>query len=78
LAKVPVYDQPSAVTLQNMGTSVCINHLFNRAEFLADVRALGYELIDAWSSSDCACRIPFHPDHSIGAYSGFYFKRIDA
>jgi putative methyltransferase (TIGR04325 family) len=74
-SKVPIYDRPAAVTLQNMGSSVCLYHLFNRAEFIANVTSLGYELIDEWKSSDCFCHIPFHPEHSIDAYSGFYFRK---
>ena len=75
-SKVPIYDRPSAVTLQNMGTAVCLYQLFNRAEFLHEIATLGYELIDEWRSPDCACRIPFHPDHTIDAYSGFFFRKL--
>jgi putative methyltransferase (TIGR04325 family) len=75
LCKVPAHDQPSAVTLHNMGTSICLYHLFNRREFVAKVAALGYELIDSWVSSDCSCHIPFHPKYSVRAYSGFYFRK---
>jgi putative methyltransferase (TIGR04325 family) len=75
LCKIPAHDQPPAVTLQNMGTSVCLYHLFNRSEFIRKISDLGYELVDDWLSSDCSCVIPFHPQYSIRAYSGFYFKR---
>jgi putative methyltransferase (TIGR04325 family) len=73
LSKVPAYDRPSAVTLQNMGTAFCPNHLFNRDELVASIEALGYRLVDEWRSPDLACDIPFFPEHSIKAYSGFYF-----
>jgi putative methyltransferase (TIGR04325 family) len=75
--KVPVYEQPSAVTLHNMGTAFCPYHLFNRLEFVGAVEALGYRLVDEWRSPGVGCQIPFHPDHSIGAYAGFYFTRSD-
>jgi putative methyltransferase (TIGR04325 family) len=75
LAKVPTYDRPSAVTLSNMGTAICLYHLFNRAEFVAKIEALGYRLVDEWQTSDGYCRVPFYPDHAIDAYSGFYFER---
>lgn len=78
LCKVPAHDQKAAVTLQNMGTSICLYHLFNRSEFVQNVTALGYELVDSWVSSDCSCQIPFHSKYSIRAYSGFYFKRTRA
>jgi putative methyltransferase (TIGR04325 family) len=77
LNKVPTYDLPSAVTLQNMGSAFCPNHLFNRAAFLRNFEQLGYRLIDEWLSPDLACYIPFHRDHSIRAYSGFYLSRAD-
>lgn len=73
--KIPAYDLPSAVTLQNMGSAICPYRLFNRAEFVANVAGLGYRLVDEWKSPDCACEIPFFPEHSIPAYSGFYFTK---
>jgi putative methyltransferase (TIGR04325 family) len=75
--KTPIYDQPSAVTLHNMGTSFCPYQLFNRAEFISGVEALGYRVADEWRSPGVGCDIPFHPEHSIGAYSGFYLARND-
>jgi putative methyltransferase (TIGR04325 family) len=75
LSKVPAYDKPSAVTLQNMGTAFCPNHLFNRDQLVASLEGLGYRLIDEWKSPDLSCEIPFFADHSIKAYSGFYFVR---
>jgi len=73
--KVPVYERPSKVTLHNMGTAVCLYHLFNRDEFVRGVEQLGYRLVDEWKSSDCSCYIPLHAEYSIPAYSGFYFTR---
>ncbi len=75
ISKTPLYDKPSAVTLHNMGTSFCPYHLFNRTEFVCAIESLGYRLVDEWRSPGVGCRIPFHPEHSIDAYSGFYFAR---
>jgi putative methyltransferase (TIGR04325 family) len=75
LNKVPAYEKPSAVTLHNMGTAFCPYHLFNRAEFVSRFEGLGYRLVDQWKSPDLGCHIPFFPEHSIPAYSGFYFSR---
>jgi len=77
LCKVPAHNQASAVTLHNMGTSVCPYHLFNRAEFVHKIEQLGYRLVDEWTSAECFCTIPFYPEHSIRAYSGFYFTRAE-
>jgi len=75
--KVPVYELPSAVTLHNMGTAFCPYHLFNRAEFVRAIETLGYRLVDEWRSPGVGCQIPLYPEHSIAAYSGFYFTRRD-
>ena len=73
--KLPVYELPSAVTLQNMGSAVCPYHLFNRTQLVTDLEKLGYRLIDEWKSPEVSCRIPFHRGHSVDAYSGFYFEK---
>ncbi len=74
LNKIPVYDQPHAVTIQNMGTSLCPYHLFNRAELLGEFESLGYALVDTWQNPGLGCFIPFYPDYSIDAFSGFYLR----
>lgn len=75
--KLPVYELPSAVTLHNMGTAFCPYHLFNRPELVLAIETLGYRLVDEWRLPGVACQIPFHPEHSIAAYSGFYFTSSD-
>lgn len=75
LNKVPAYAMPSAVTLQNMGTAFCPYRLFNLGELVSTLEGLNYRLIDEWKSPDLSCEIPFFPEHSITAYSGFYFAR---
>lgn len=73
--KVPLYDMPSAVTLQNMGTALCPYHLFNRGEFIAAIEKLGFRLRDEWKTPDVNCYIPFFPEHRIARFSGLYFER---
>jgi putative methyltransferase (TIGR04325 family) len=75
LSKLPVYDASPAVTLHSMGTALCPYHLFNRSAFISGVEALGFVLCDEWTSPNVGCQIPFHPDRSIAAYTGFYFRR---
>ncbi len=74
LNKIPVYDQPHAVTIQNMGTSLCPYHLFNRSEFVGQFEALGYVMADSWNNPGLGCFIPFYPEHSIASFSGFHFR----
>lgn len=76
LNKVPVRSLPAATTLHNMGSAFCPYRLFNRTEFVEGVLGLGYELVDEWANPDLVARIPFFPEHSLRAYSGFYFRRL--
>jgi putative methyltransferase (TIGR04325 family) len=75
LNKVPLRDLPAAVTLHNMGSAMCPYHLFNRAEFLAGFESLGYTLRDEWTNPDLGAHIPLYREHSVPAFSGFYFER---
>jgi putative methyltransferase (TIGR04325 family) len=73
--KVPAYGLPPAVTLHNMGTALCPYHLFNGPQFITAFERLGFTLVDNWRSPNVGCEIPFHPEHSIAEYSGYYFTR---
>jgi len=75
LSKVPAYASPSAWTVHNMGTAMCPYHLFNRDELVGAIEDLGYALIDEWKFPDVSCSIPFFPEKSVTAYSGFYFSK---
>lgn len=71
--KVPLVDQPTRVTLHNTGRSFSPCHLFNAAELISSIEALGYRLVDRWRCPDRAMTIPFHPDYRV-TYSGLYFQ----
>jgi putative methyltransferase (TIGR04325 family) len=73
--KVPLVDRPAAVTLHNLGPAFCAYHLFNRAQFVGQVRSLGYELQHEWATPDLSARIPYFPEYRVPAYSGFYFRK---
>ena len=75
LNKVPAHAATSAWTLNNMGTAMCPYRLFNRADLIRTVEALGYRLIDEWTVPENSCEIPFFPEYKIDAYSGFYFRQ---
>lgn len=76
--KIPAYGRRAAVTLHNFGSAFCPYHLFNKDEFVGRFTGLGYRLVDEWASPDLGCDIPFFPEHSIGAYTGFYFTKAGA
>jgi putative methyltransferase (TIGR04325 family) len=70
---VPFYDGESFITLQNVGYTFCPYRIQNRAEFIAALVSLGYELVDSWEINR-TCFIPFYPEHCVNAYHGFYLK----
>jgi putative methyltransferase (TIGR04325 family) len=73
--KVPLYAGKSFVTLQSIGTVICPYHIFNRDDFIGSITRHGYELIDTWETQETTCSIPFHPEKSIRACKGLYFRQ---
>lgn len=71
--QMPLYDGKSFVTLQNIGYAFTPYKIWNRAEFIATLESVGYELVDSWSYNR-TCSIPFHPDRFVSAYHGMYFR----
>lgn len=70
----PVYDGPSLVTLQNIGTVYCSYRIFNREELILSLDKIGYSLIDSWKKPR-EFRIKWYPKYTFDHYSGFYFQR---
>lgn len=75
--KIPVYDGPAFVTLQNIGFGFAPVRVWNRANFQRDLMELGYELVDSWQVPERQLQLPFHPDRSFMNFTGFYFRRKD-
>ncbi len=73
--KLPAVDDDSFVTLHSMGPALCAYRVFNRQAFIASIVQCGYELVDSWSNPDLGCYIPFHPEKTVRAFSGLYFRR---
>ncbi len=71
--QLPLYDGPRFVTLQNGGLVRYPQYVFNRADYLAAIANLGYELVDAWDCRNFSCIVPFHPKRTVRAYSGLCF-----
>lgn len=72
--RTPLNNGPSFATLHNFGPASCVYRIYDRSAFVAAFNALGYSLIDSWETPEFSCVIPFHPDHTIKAYSGMYFR----
>jgi len=69
----PIYDGPSFVTIQNIGSVYCPYRVFNRDEMVQELDAVGYTLVDSWRK-ERKFRIPRHPEKSFDHYSGLYFR----
>ncbi len=73
--KLPFTERETFYTLHNMGPALAPYRVANRAEFLQSAYDLGYELVDSWDNPEFGCYIPFHPDHSVRAFSGLYLRQ---
>ena len=73
--KVPLYDGPQFVTLQNGGVVYSPQFVFNRNEFISSLERLGYRLIDEWQVRTHHGNIPHFPEHSFPFHSGLYLSR---
>jgi putative methyltransferase (TIGR04325 family) len=74
LNKLPLYNGKPYVTLQNGKVAFHPLYVYNRADFVAALNNLGYDLIDEWAVPTRHGRIPFHPDVSFATYSGLYLR----
>ena len=72
---LPLHLRESYFTLQNIGTAFCPFRISAEQRFVHQVTGLGYRLVDRWTNLEKACPIPFHPEHSLDRYHGFYFSR---
>jgi len=72
--RTPLHTGPVTYTIQDAGFGLIACKLYNKAELIAGMQAIGYELADAWPIYECSLDIPFYPDLSVDAYSGLYFR----
>ena len=74
--KLPLYDGPAFVTLQNIGDGAFAPfHVYQRRRFIAEVEAAGYRLVEAWQTPERELQLFDAPPGSSGAFSGLYFAR---
>lgn len=72
--RITAAGQPEAVALQNFGSALALDRLFNRQRFVGAFAQLRYPLTDAGKTPELGCRRPLLPAHSIPAHSGLHFK----
>jgi putative methyltransferase (TIGR04325 family) len=78
--RTPVIDGPSAITIQDHEQYFAISpaRILSRGLLLQTMTDAGYELVDEWKAHELRLRIPLHPEASVPAYSGFYFRRKES
>ncbi|NJR50093.1 MAG: hypothetical protein HC780_11515 [Leptolyngbyaceae cyanobacterium CSU_1_3] len=65
----------SFITLQNGGLVFDPVHIFNQTEFIDQLIAIDYKLIDLWQDLSKPCAVHFHPEFHPLSFKGLYFKR---
>jgi putative methyltransferase (TIGR04325 family) len=73
--KLPVVDSDGYFTVQDTGMFNSPYTIFSRPRLVEALRALKYELADAWTCPGLHCTITDAKRSSVDPYSGFYFKR---
>ncbi|MDX2231987.1 MAG: methyltransferase, TIGR04325 family [Leptolyngbyaceae cyanobacterium bins.349] len=76
LNRLPLCEGKQFVTLQNGGLVFYPAFVMNKAEFIASICNLGYELGDSWQDRSEPCAVPFHPEFKTLSFHGLYFKLL--
>jgi len=72
--RTPLIDGPQKATVQDStGTRVaCV--LYNRAELVAGLEAIGYKVVDSWKAWESSLKLVGRPQYSAVPYSGYFFR----
>lgn len=73
--RVPMWDRPELVSLQDLGPVVYPYRIFNRSRFIASMREAGYEVRDQWRCPEKQISIRFRPWMRVNAFDGYYLTR---
>jgi putative methyltransferase (TIGR04325 family) len=77
--RTPLVNAPTAATVQNSHHGVMVAcRLLNRAELVAGMGGLGYELVDSWRAPEFSISLPYDPEYWVKEYSGAYFRAGDS
>lgn len=72
---VPLGPNPPFYTLQTIGVAYCPYRIESSDTLTRGLADLGYEAVDLWENPEKSCFIPFHPENSLDAYQGGYFRQ---
>jgi len=70
----PMHPSKSYFTLQHIGIAICPYRVMAEPEFIQQMQALGYAVVDQWELFERKLRVPFEPDCAIDSYRGYYFR----
>jgi putative methyltransferase (TIGR04325 family) len=71
---LPLYNGADFVTIQKSSEEAFVPmHVYNRATFIQDIKALGYTLWDQWAARGHAMDLRGYPEHSFPSFTGLYF-----
>jgi len=74
LNKVQTREGPTVVTLENFECAEIPYQIRNRAEFLASLDKLGYDIVDEWSIPSLCRTIQTHPHLGRSSSRGYYAR----
>jgi putative methyltransferase (TIGR04325 family) len=73
--RTPCSTGPDLITVQDNRSYLVPCKLHSRANLIAGMQSLGYELHAEWPVYELRLLVPTHPDLSARTYSGFYFRK---
>jgi putative methyltransferase (TIGR04325 family) len=74
----PMTDGAEFFTVNNIGTAFCPYKIQNVDQFVADMRRIGYDVVDRWENHGKTCTIPYHSSHDVLHYTGFYLQLAES
>jgi putative methyltransferase (TIGR04325 family) len=78
LNKVATREGPSIFTLENFGQAEVPYHIRSRADVVASIEGLGYEIRDEWTIPDLSHAIPGNRQFGASTSRGYYAIAKDA
>jgi putative methyltransferase (TIGR04325 family) len=71
----PMHASEGYFTLQHIGIAICPYRVMAEPDFVAQMQALGYVVVDHWQAPERRVRVPFEPGCAVDSYHGFYLRR---
>lgn len=74
--QMPTHRGREFVTLQNIGVAFCPYRIAGEDALPEALGNMGYELVARWDDPSRRTTLPYHPELSPIAYSGYYLRRL--